>query len=80
MVILTSLQTINAGENWVVMEPTDTVSGNGDCQSPRKYCLHMLEKRSSKKLSLEPDIPPSRPASKKTIIRKNTCTQRSLRH
>ena len=44
MVILTSLQTINAGENWVVMEPTDTVSGNGDCQSPRKYSLHMLEK------------------------------------
>ena len=45
MAILTSLQTINAGESWVVMEPTDIVSGNGACQSPRKYSLYMLEKK-----------------------------------
>ena len=28
----------------IVMELTDIVSGNGDCQSPGKYSLHMLEK------------------------------------
>ena len=56
------------------MELTDIVSGNGDCQSPRKYSLHMLEKKSSKKLSLEYDIPPSGPTFKKTIIQKDTCT------
>ena len=48
MAILTSLQTINVGESQIVMELTDIVSGNGDCQSPRKYSLHMLEKNLQK--------------------------------
>ena len=57
MAILTSLQTINAGEGLQETEPTYTAGGNVHRQQPLQRIVTRCQKNLSEELSLRSDMP-----------------------
>ena len=68
MAILTSLQTINAGEGLQETEPTYTAGGNVHRQQPLQRIVTRCQKNLSEELSLRSDMPTPGPGSRDPAV------------